>query len=150
MKTVHDLFKKIEHDFEVLRKNPSDAHACFNFFVTTEHLPEWYLDADAKRADAFRRNEAILRICSHLANGAKHFVVKNKKHSSVQSTNQVSQVSFRASSQLSRPSDESPSEEFVVQPGPEEASELGSQVAVSDLAHKIVTFWRKTLQNKLV
>ena len=150
LKTAHDLFKKLEHDYEVLRKRPTDAYACFNFFVTAHHLPEWHLRADADKARDLRKREPILRICSRLANGAKHFEVKNQKHSFVQSTNQVSVVPFQGSEQFSWSNDKSPREEFVVQPGPAEAAELGSQISVSDLAHRIVVFWREKLQGDSV
>ncbi len=150
LKTAHDLFKKLERDYQALLQQPTDADACFNFFVTAHHLPEWHLRADEDKARDLRKREPILRICSRLANGAKHFQVKSQKHNPVQSTNQVSVVSFEGSEKFSRSNDRSMSEEFVVQPGPAEIAELGPQISVTDLAYRIVVFWRKKLQGDSV
>jgi hypothetical protein len=49
------------------------------FLVTAEHLPEWCGDV------SIRRQEPLLRVVSHLANGAKHFRVTDPRHNSVTS-----------------------------------------------------------------
>src|SRR5258706_15507092 len=72
-----DLLGKLRFDFERVRKNTHDAYAAFDFFVTAEHLPEW------QRDKTVIRQEPLLRVVSHLANGAKHFQATDSRHKSV-------------------------------------------------------------------
>ena len=58
----------------------SDASLAFNFFVTAEHLPDWL------HQRGLVKDNGILRIVSHLANGAKHFSLDPKRHKSVTAT----------------------------------------------------------------
>ena len=79
----------------------------------------------------------MLRITSHIANGAKHFEAKAKHHNSVASTEK-----FRVF------------EEGVFEPGCfhepllihlelNEAKELGlTEIDAVDLGHKVLDFWR--------
>jgi len=76
-----NLLAKVEHDLERLRRNPTDAYAAFDFFVTAEHLPDW-----AGSPTGFRSSNPLLRVVSHVANGAKHFAVDPKRHHSVESS----------------------------------------------------------------
>ena len=41
LKTPLDLLQKIRHDFERLRKNPSDSYVAFDFFVSSYHMLDW-------------------------------------------------------------------------------------------------------------
>lgn len=83
LRTATDLLAKLRHDHSRVRKTPRDAYAAFDFFVTAEHLPEW-LDPPEK---ALRKSEPLLRVVSHLANGAKHIHrVDAKRHRSVTAT----------------------------------------------------------------
>jgi len=81
LRTALDLFHKLSRDLERLRANPDDSDAAFDFFVTAEHIPEWM---DPPTIE-LRKREVILQIVSHVANGAKHFRVSDKRHQSVTS-----------------------------------------------------------------
>ncbi len=59
------LFLKLRHDYARFLEKPTDAYFAYNFFVTAEHLPDWVGDTTIKDHDPY------LRICSHLATGAK-------------------------------------------------------------------------------
>lgn len=74
LETAQDLFEKLSWEFENLKKHPQDMKVAFNFFVTAEHIPDWLNKKGLK-------SQPIPKICSHLANGAKHF--KTKKHTAV-------------------------------------------------------------------
>src|SRR5690348_10091676 len=78
--TPKDLFQKMESDLAALRKDPSDSYSAFNFFITAEHLPDWLSLKD------LRKQTPLLRVVSHLANGAKHFQLDPRRHTSVDST----------------------------------------------------------------
>src|SRR4051794_3920716 len=88
LKTPADLREKMRRDLEKMRAAPLDADAAFNFFVTAEHMLDWVYPRDANRqarTDA-RKKSTLLQVCSHLANGAKHFEVEGKQHQSVDKT----------------------------------------------------------------
>lgn len=88
LRTPHDLLQKLRHDFDQLRQNPRNAYVAFNFFVTAEHMKDWVLPGYANRAarENLERASPLLPVCSHIANGAKHFVVEAPHHRSVRDT----------------------------------------------------------------
>jgi hypothetical protein len=130
LKTAADLFRKLEGDFAAL-KSSQDTRVAFNFFVTAEHLPDWL----GRRG--LVRQHAILRVVSHIANGAKHFTLDDRRHTSVSGTEKVRYV-----------------EEGYVEPGyfdepllihlsPDEARELGaSPIGAAELGRRVLEFWR--------
>lgn len=79
LKTPQDLFRKLEGDFAELEASYQDTRSAFNFFVTAEHLPDWL------NQRPLVHKTPLLRIVSHLANGAKHFEIDGDRHSSVES-----------------------------------------------------------------
>jgi len=75
LETAQDMYEKLCWEFDNLKAQPQDMRVAFNFFVTAEHIPDWLGSKGLK-------NQPIPKICSHLANGAKHFHTK-KKHTAV-------------------------------------------------------------------
>jgi hypothetical protein len=97
LKTPEDLLHKLEREYEKVKQNPADVDHAFNFFVTAEHLPDWLYNQDMptsgiprpdlldnKRPGDFKNTHAVLRVCSHLANGGKHFHLDDPRHQSIQ------------------------------------------------------------------
>lgn len=135
LKTPTDLLRKLEEDLASLEQSGQDTKVAFNFFVTAEHLPDWL-----GRRDLVQQT-SILRIVSHIANGAKHFYLKDKRHKSVKCTEK-----FRVF------------EEGVVEEGyfyepllihlaAEEEKELGvSEIDAVSLGQKVIDFWRPYVQ----
>jgi len=131
LRTAADLFRKVEEDLKALQDAPSDVRLAFNFFVTVEHLPDW-LD----QRSLVKKNCA-LRVVSHLANGAKHFVLDDSRHKSVKKAEASRYV-----------------EDGYVEPGyvadvlevhlsADEAKEMGRPVIdVLTLGQKVVQFWK--------
>lgn len=68
----HDLLNKAKRDFDKMRADKSNVDLAFNFFVTIEHMPDW-LGMNRKEIKEIKNGSAVLRVCSHLACGAKHF-----------------------------------------------------------------------------
>lgn len=75
LQSAEDLFAKLKIELEELQQDPSNSRHAFNCFVTAEHLPDWVGNK------SLRKEHSLLRVCSHLANGGKHFEVN--RHSSV-------------------------------------------------------------------
>lgn len=126
-----DLFRKMEADLTALVDSASDSRLAFNFFVTAEHLPDWL-----NRRDLVRKH-ALLRVVSHLANGAKHFSLDPKRHTSVVGTTLETYFA-----------------EDYVEPGyaedwllvrfsPEEVADFGTDaIDVRELGRQVLEFWR--------
>lgn len=72
MKTPEDLLNKAKRDFKKLKNDNSNIDLAFNFFVTIEHMPDW-LRLDRQSKKTIKDSSSILRVCSHLASGIKHF-----------------------------------------------------------------------------
>jgi hypothetical protein len=82
LQTPRDLLAKLRHDHERLRRDPTDAFAAFDFFVTAEHLVDWTWPDDARRREKARSADPMATV-SHLASGAKHFAATAARHTSV-------------------------------------------------------------------
>ena len=149
LKTAGDLLGKLERDFEALRARPTDSDACFNFFVTAEHLPEWHLGADAEAASRLRKGEAMLRVCSHIANGAKHFIIKESRHRAVAATHVGCIVSWDPTTgRTSAATTDGSHSEFFIECATEESKQLGPSISVTALAERILAFWREQLNRQ--
>jgi hypothetical protein len=91
MTTPAHLLHKLERDYEAWKQEPLNIDRAWNFFVTAEHLPDWLartgsLSLGGLKITTFKQHTPLLRICSHLANGGKHFRPSPKQHTSVAST----------------------------------------------------------------
>lgn len=77
LQTPQDLLQKLRHDFGRLKESPLDSYAAFDFLVTAYHMLEWRYPGksnNAKRRQMERDGKSkLLWVCSHLANGSKHF-----------------------------------------------------------------------------
>jgi len=83
-----DLLQKMNHDLDRMKSNPTDSYATFDFFVTAEHMLDWvYPDKNGLKDERTKKRNGneILKIVSHIANGAKHFEVTARHHQSVDS-----------------------------------------------------------------
>ncbi len=68
--------------------DPYAQYAAFDFFVTAEHMIDWLYPGypnNGRRKD-LRNSEPLLLICSHIANGSKHFQASAGHHNSVEKT----------------------------------------------------------------
>lgn len=131
LKTPADLLRKLESDLVSLEESGQDTKIAFNFFVTAEHLPDWL-----NRRDLVQKT-SILRIVSHIANGAKHFYLNDKRHTSVKSTEKfrVFEEGVVENGYFYEP--------LVIHLSKEEEKDLGfSEIDAVTLGHKVIEFWR--------
>lgn len=76
MSRPEHLLAKLRHDYGRVTRKPDDCYAAFDFFVTANSMVDWvWPSATAAQQNRDRRADALPRICEHLANGAKHFVL---------------------------------------------------------------------------
>ena len=85
LRDAADLLEKLRHDMRLLDEDPVDTYRAFNFFVTAEHLADWLHPGHVNYAarKELRSDSPLLQLCSHLANGMKHFRAEAKHHKSV-------------------------------------------------------------------
>ena len=85
LKTPSDLLAKLRHDYQRLQSSPTDTYAAFDFFVTGYHMLDWLYpgDENKKRRKKEEKESILLQICSHIANGIKHFHASPERHKSV-------------------------------------------------------------------
>lgn len=144
MTTPAELREKLRRDLERMKADPLDADAAFNFFVTAEHMLDW-VHPGAKGRDA-RSNErkanVLLQVCSHIANGAKHFITESSHHRSVSGTREVGGYfppAYFAPSYF--PHGMFPHGNLVIQLDNEAANQLGAVIGAVDLAEKLMAYW---------
>ena len=75
LRSPEQLLEKLEADFKRVMADPLDSYAAFDFFVTAWHLVEWKHPptCDGAARSALLARCPILRVCEHIAVGAKHF-----------------------------------------------------------------------------
>lgn len=85
LSSPRDLFEKLRHDVEVIKINPTDPYAAYNFVVTAEHMLDWIYpgSTNKKTRETLRNSDPLLALISHLASGAKHFASLSPHHQSV-------------------------------------------------------------------
>jgi hypothetical protein len=143
MQKPRQLFEKMRNDASHLAKCPLDPYACFNFFVTAEHMADWLLPGEQNKTERNAlKSHPVLRICSQIANGAKHFQTEDKRHNSISATAVASVQSFATSDP--RPDDY----EFVIHLNPPDAAALGCQsLTVRELAKRVLDFWEPRVKH---
>ena len=142
LRTASDLREKLRRDLAKLKAEPLDADAAFNFFVTAEHMLDWVYSGKARTDERTkaRQGSVLLRVCSHLANGAKHFEVEGKHHDSVSSTQTVEHT-------MSVVNIVSITGPFVSWPRllltlkGTAATELGNVIGAIELAERVMDYW---------
>jgi hypothetical protein len=85
LRDARDLLEKLEADHARVHTDPTDAFAAYDFVVVAWHLLEWTLpgDANGSARTALIATNPMLRVCEHLAVGAKHFRSSSTRHTSV-------------------------------------------------------------------
>jgi hypothetical protein len=148
LKTVQDLLRKLERDFEKLRDSPHDVDLAFNFFVTAEHLLDWQYPGRANTTQRTneREQDILLKVTSHLANGAKHFKVEAKHHKSVKNADQGGGCFPKGywAKRMFPPGYWGDHLYFELQK--EAIKELGTRITVLELAKKVLRRWQEKLK----
>lgn len=145
LQTPLDLLRKLRHDFGRLKESPLDSYAAFDFFVTAFHMLEWRHPDNAKRRQMERDSRQterdskskLLWICSHLANGSKHF--QATRRDAVKDT-AVHQGAFDPIAFDSNAFDVG---ELRVELDGKASREFGASIGVLELASKALHFWEE-------
>jgi hypothetical protein len=148
LKTPHQLFEKLKRDYAHVRSSPDDSDGWFNFFVTADHLADWFC-GDEAAAKKMQQSNALLRIVHRLSINAKHHEQKSAKPGTVR----LSPVEYTHEARVfsldqnqSPPQPVEAGKAFWLELSPTEASEFGSEfVSAQKIALGVVEFWAKQL-----
>jgi hypothetical protein len=143
LQSPQDLFKKLEHDYARLQQSPLDQYAAFDFFVTAEHMLDWLYPNDSQKRKGIRDDSVLIQVCSHIANGSKHFVATDKRHVSVKDARKH-EGAFQRDVFQSNAFDV-PRLRIDLQG--EAAQEFGDSIDAFELAGKVLSFWKKLTEN---
>jgi hypothetical protein len=152
LQTPQDLLKKLRHDLDRFEARPLDQYIAFDFFVTALHMLDWrYPDppdsdpAKKKTAkdnrDTLEDREILLRVCSHLANGGKHFRATAPRHTSVSNARQTAGAFDPA---VFDPT-VFDAGELVIDLDGEAARKFGPSISALEVARKLYQFWERTI-----
>lgn len=135
------LVGKLERDLEEMKKNPMSMDPVFNFFVTAEALVDWVApgrEAGMQRHD-FRKRDVMLQICCHVASRLKHRREEDCRHRYVTDIyvdgcvfNEVFADVFGNVF----------GGKMTIGLDAEAKAQLGDSVPATELAEKILEFWK--------
>lgn len=142
LRTPQQLLRKLQHDHARLQKNPFDTYAAFDFFVTANSMVDWvWPSATSREKKENRRADTVPRICEHLANGAKHFLLNDPHHAVEKATLDGGTVLGTWQLGLAALGDPGG---LIVTLSPAESQELGKQkIPVQELADLVLAYWER-------
>ena len=132
-----DLLSKLRHDYQRLQRNPMDTYAAFDFFVTSYHMLDWLYPEDRKRRKREESTSVLLQVCSHLANGVKHFQATAHEHKSVAEVKTQEGAFQRDAFQA----DAFQVDVLVIRLDGEAAAHFGAEIECFDLATQVLKHW---------
>ena len=137
LKNVNDYWKKLQSDYDDLKDNDEDVYLAFNFFITSYHLIDWIFKGKISNERRKLIKAPILKICGHIANGIKHF--STDQHKSVK---EIEKEGYVEQGYVEDGYFESP---IMIYLEEDLISEFGESIKITDLADRVMTFWRNEL-----
>ena len=132
-----DLVAKLRHDYQRLQSSPMDTYAAFDLFVTGYHMLDWLYPNDKKRQEQEEKASILLQVCSHIANGIKHFRATAKKHQSVADVRTQEGAFQRNAFQV----DAFQVEALIIQLDGQAAGQFGAEIECLTLATQVLQHW---------
>lgn len=137
LRKPQDLLLKLENDYLRICANRNDHYAAFDFFVTAEHIIDWIHPSSKTARERLRNSSRLLKITSHIANGAKHFEATRSHHDSVKD---VQEARLVERGYVEEGYAEVP---LIVRLTADAALDIGQDsIFVSDLAADVLAYWR--------
>jgi hypothetical protein len=150
LQTLENLLHKLEWEYAQWQDDPLNTYRAWNFFVTAEHLPDWLARTGSRLPKGFsykklKQEQPLLRVCSHLASGGKHFRPRDE-HKSVASTREQPRAFFEPGAFIEG-FFESPALMVDLSPNEQQAlSSPSASIEAFSLATDVLAFWRQYLR----
>ncbi len=145
------LFKKMRYDYDRMIAEPLNIYPVYDFFITANHLIDWiWPSAGRKQHQVEREAETIPRVCEHLANGAKHFIL-NRRHTAVSRIESIDSPLVDLDEVLADPgmldlATFDREDGLYVTLEPAEATELGAErLTAIELARQVLIYWGRRI-----
>lgn len=137
LKSPADLVEKLRHDLERLKNSPHNQYAAFDFFVTAEHILDWIYPNNWDERKKHRSSVPLLRVTSHIANGAKHFEATKQCHTSVV---EIEKERYVEAGCVEEGCFEDP---VLIHLTSEEAKAINAQIVINakSLASRVLQYW---------
>jgi hypothetical protein len=143
---ARDLLKKLEADHARVHSDPTDAFAAYDFVVGAWHLLEWALpgDTNASAREALIAANPMLRVCEHLAVGAKHFQPNSARHNSV-AGDETGGAWAKGAWAPDAWANGTWQKWITIQLDGAAASKCGAEITILELADAMLAFWKQQL-----
>ena len=141
-----DLFDKLLWEHEQLTNKPWNSYYAFNFFVTGYHLADWIFKGETRSVDYknFIKDNIELFLASQIANGAKHFHLKNTDYSvDKRGISKIGQESYFEKGYIQK---DYIADELIIYLENEARVKFGDSIKVIDLATRLVEFYRNEIK----
>ncbi|KAA5545411.1 hypothetical protein FYK55_07100 [Roseiconus nitratireducens] len=147
LQNAANLLDKLRHDMKLLEESPLDTYRAFNFFVTAEHLADWQFPGrvNDRNRKQLRRNSILLQICSHLANGMKHFHAEAKHHDTVSGATKNEGVFGSVYGNLFGAVF---GREITIELDGDAKEQFGEKINAVELANKVLLFWEQQIEGQ--
>ena len=135
-----DLLTKLEYDYNrLLSSSNKRVYAAFDFFITGYHMLDWVYpgDENINKRKSEENKYILLQVCSHIANGVKHFQATRPQHNSISHADHMD-----SSFQLDASQTDSFQTGYFVELTGDAAKCLGTQITCEALAEKVLEFWQ--------
>lgn len=133
--SVSDFWNKLKFDYSILKQNSDDIYSTFNFFLTAHHLIDWMFEGIHTSDRQELSKQPLLKICSQIANGIKHFEIDKTRHNSIKT---IEKERYIDEDYIEDDYFESP---IIIFLDKEHQSEFGNSIRMEDLAEKLMDFW---------
>jgi hypothetical protein len=144
--------RRMKAELERLREKPGDRDAAVDFFTAAEHMLDYCYPGGRgsegqERRKSLRKSEALLAVCSHLANASKHHDKLLEHHDSVESTVRSDDVWGQGvwAVDVWGPNLWS-GDRWTIRLRGKAADELGSEITALDLAERLIDYWQKEIE----
>lgn len=143
LSTINDYCGKLKYDYNQFKLDGDNVYIAFNFFLTAYHLIDWLFEGKYNDKDRERINkEPIIRICSNIANGIKHFETDKKRHNSIKEIEREKCVEdgYVEQGYFDEP--------IMIRLDDTLERQFGKEIPIIELADRVMDFWRVELEKR--
>lgn len=144
MKTPGDLWRKLVFEYDQLKRDNENIYLAYNFITTAWNMLDWIFDGERHNSEKteLKNNNTILLICEHIANGAKHFHLRN---SNLQSVDEIKKDRYVEEGYWGEDYSESP---ILIELNEKHHNEFGKTININTLAELVMHFWESELKSR--
>ena len=151
LETPQDLLDKLRRDYGRILQEPANSDCAFDFFNTANCMVDWVWPSDRIAQRKAREADPVLRVCAHLADGAKHFLLTTP-HRGVSAIEHVPAAFAKdafAPGAFASQAFQCKDELIVTLDADESAALGGARLSVPTLGKIVLNYWEKRIGGPL-